>query len=329
MLKWAFASASLAVGVLLVGCQPSTGVKSAEGGGVAPEKLTIGVSIPSATHGWTAGVNWWAQETAKLYPNVEWKIQAAATPAEQISQIETLMTGGLDGLVVLATESAPLTPVAKKVKDAGIYLVSVDRGFTEPVADLFLEGNNVDFGRISAEYMVQKLGGQGSIIILRGIPSTVDTDRYEAAMKVFAANPGIKVLDTAVGRWNRQEALNQMQTLLTKHPKIDAIWASDDDMALGVEQALREANRLDGVWILGGAGMKDVIQRVMDKDPLFPANVTYPPSMIATGMHLALSQLRDGKKAEIEKFMPRHMLINVELVTPDNAKDHYFPDSVY
>jgi ribose transport system substrate-binding protein len=99
-------------------------------------------------------------------------------------------------------------------------------------------------------------------------------------------------------------------------------------MALGVEQAMKEAGR-SGAWILGGAGMKEIVKRVMDKDPLYPANITYPPSMIATGIHMCVASLRDGKKDEVRKFMPRHMLLDVELITPENAKDFYFPDSVY
>ena len=99
-------------------------------------------------------------------------------------------------------------------------------------------------------------------------------------------------------------------------------------MALGVEQALKEAGRTN-VWILGGAGMKDVIKRVQDNDPIFPADITYPPSMIAMGMHLAVSALRDGKQKDKSAFTPKHLMLDVELVTPDNAKDFYFPDSTY
>jgi ribose transport system substrate-binding protein len=74
--------------------------------------------------------------------------------------------------------------------------------------------------------------------------------------------------------------------------------------------------------------MKDIIKRVMDKDPLFPANITYPPSMIGMGIQTAAGMLRAGKD-NAKKYMARHIMIDVELVTPDNAKDFYFPDSVY
>jgi ribose transport system substrate-binding protein len=314
----------------LVGCSggsSSAGGASA-GGGAGDKKLTIGVSIPAADHGWTAGVKYWAEEAAKNYPNVDFKIQTADKPETQISQIETMMASGLDGLVVLATESAPLTPVAKQVHERGIYLVSVDRGFLEPVADVFVEGDNVAFGRKSAEYMVEKLGGKGKIVVMEGIPSTVNTARVEAAKAVFAEAPGIEIVAQQSGMWNREKAHSVMQTILTKAPQIDAVWASDDDMAEGIEQAIKEAGRTDIKWILGGAGKKEIIKRVMDNDPMYPANITYPPSMIAVGMHMAATNLRAGKDS-VKGYMPRHIVLDVDQVTPANAKDFYFPDSVY
>jgi ribose transport system substrate-binding protein len=62
---------------------------------------------------------------------------------------------------------------------------------------------------------------------------------------------------------------------------------------------------------------------------MIPANITYSPSMIATGIHLAYSTLRDDKKSKIMEFMPRHLMIDVEIITPENAKQYYFPDAVY
>ncbi|MFM7052629.1 MAG: substrate-binding domain-containing protein [Planctomycetota bacterium] len=323
--------------VVLASASTLFGFSSAEPAAPAPAvaqaaKPKIGVSIPAADHGWTAGVVWWARECEKLHPEIEWTIVTAETPEKQIEQIEALMAKKVDGLVILATESAPITPVAEEAHNRGILIVNVDRGFLKPVADIFIEGDNKAFGRKSAEFMVEKLGGKGkakgNLIVLEGIPCTVNTDRVNAAMEIFKAEPGIKIVGQQAANWNRQKALEVTETLLTKAPNVTAIWASDDDMALGAEQALAEKG-IEGVWILGGAGMKDIIKRVMDKDPMYPADITYPPSMIATGMELAASVLDGGKKAEKLQYMPRHLMIDVDLVTPENAKQYYFPKSVY
>ncbi len=295
-------------------------------------KLRVGVSIPAADHGWTAGVVWWANECAALHPEIEWTVATAETPEKQIADIEALLAKKVDALVILATESAPITPIAQEAHERGVLIVNVDRGFLKPVADIFIEGDNAAFGRKSAQFMVEKLGGKGKakgdIIILEGIPCTVNTARVSAAAEVFAAEPGIKIVGQQAANWNRQKALEVTETLLAKSPKVTAIWASDDDMALGAEQALAEKG-IEGVWILGGAGMKDIVKRVMDRDPIFPADITYPPSMIATGMELAATTLAGGKRAQKLQFLPQHLVIDVDLVTPENAKRYYFPKSVY
>jgi ribose transport system substrate-binding protein len=320
--------------VLLVGLVLVTGEWN---GAVAParaaqaaRKITIGVSVPAADHGWTAGIGWWAHRAMAMYPDINWVYATAIGPEKQIADIKDMMAQQrLDGLVVLATESAPLTPIAEEAHNNGIYLVNVDRGFLKPVADLFIEGDNEAFGRKSAEFMAEKLGGKGNIVILEGIPSTVNTARVDAALKVFSNYPGIKILGQQTGMWNREKAHSVMKNFLTQYPNIDAVWASDDDMALGVQQALDETGGNSRIWILGGAGMKDIVKKVMDGDPRYPADITYPPSMIAVGIHLCVSNLRDGKVKLVNQFMPRHMKLDVDLITPQNAKDYYFPDSVY
>ena len=145
----------------------------------------IGVSIPAADHGWTAGVVWWAKECAKLHPEIEWTIATAETPEKQVSDIETLMAKKVDALVILATESAPITPVAEEAHNRGILVVNVDRGFLKPVADIFIEGDNKAFGRKSAEFMVSKLGGKGKATGNREFEVLFDESRGSSGATMF------------------------------------------------------------------------------------------------------------------------------------------------
>lgn len=293
------------------------------------KKFKIGISIPAADHGWTAGVKYWAEDEMKKHPEIEWVLQTAENPDKQIQQLDSMLTGKVDAVVILATESAPVTPKAKELHDAGVFIVNVDRGFTEPIADIFLAGDNKLFGKMSAEFMAKKLNGKGNVLVLEGIPCTVNTDRVDGAKEVWAKNPGIKILDSQPGLWNQQKAFEVMQTMLVKHKEVDAIWAQDDDMALGVEKALKEAGRDKNVWILGGAGMKDIVKRVMDGDPMFPADVTYPPSMIAQGITLAVKTLTDTPKDQLKTRKPTNETVKIDLIEKANAKDFYFPDSIY
>lgn len=327
--------------LMMVACGDSSGSNSASTSGANTaatsgstsengQKLKIGVSIPAADHGWTAGVKYWAEEEAKKHPEIEFDIQTAPDPKKQIEQLQSMATRKMDAVVILATESAPVTPAAKKLKEQGIFIVNVDRGFTEPdIADIFLAGDNKKFGTMSAEFMVKKLNGKGNILVLEGIPCTVNTDRVEAAKAVFSKNPGIKILASQTAHWNQQEAQKVMETMLTTYKQVDAIWAQDDDMAIGAENALKKAGRDKGVWMLGGAGMKDIVKRVMDKDPMYPADVTYPPSMIAQGIQEAVNALKTTKKEDLKSFKHKDVDVPIDLVTPENAEKFYFKDSVY
>ncbi len=324
---------AIAGATILAGCQSGTDSGSgATTGGTAAAKpgkrFKVGVSIPAADHGWTAGIGWWAKQASKDYPDIDWIIQDSKTPADQVTDLENMQTQGVDALVILATESGPITPIAEKLHNAGILIVNVDRGFLKPVADVYIEGDNKAFGKKSADFIVKKMGGKGKLAILQGIPCTVNTDRVNTAMEVFKANPGIQIVANQEADWNREKADKAMQDILVKNPQIDAIWAADDDMALGAETALKAAGRNKNIWILGGGCMKDVVKRMIDGDPMYPGEITYPPSMIAYGIETAASMLRAGKD-KAKQYTPKHVLLDVEIVEPDRAKDFYFPDSVY
>ncbi len=297
-------------------------------GVVFAQTYVIGVSIPAATHGWTGGVNWWAAQTkARLeaaYPNLQIVINTAGSPGEQADDIEDLIAiNRIDALVILPFESDPLTEPVASVKDRGIFVTVVDRGLSRPgIEDVYVAGNNTVMGQVSAEYIIGRLGGEGKIVVLRGIPTTIDNERFDAFM-ALVAETNIEVLDSRYANWNRDDGFIVMQDFLTRFPQIDAVWAQDDDIALGVVEALRQAGRDKDLFVVGGAGMKEIIKGVMDGNELIPVNVLYPPAMIATAIEVtALKFVSDVP------ILGRYIL-DSPLITQENAADYYFPDSPF
>lgn len=313
-------------------------------------KPSVGVAIPAADHGWTAGVGWWAEKMQKDNPQIDWQYQRAADIKTQADQVEAMLTRGVDALVLQPIDSDGLIPLVKRAREQGIYVVTVDRGLRDSSADLYIAGNNTTFGSEAAKFMVKKLGGKGKIVILRGVSCIVDSERFDGAKAVFDQAPEIEILGNQPGEWNREKSHTVMQDFLTKFEKIDAVWAADDDMALGAEQAIREAGREGEMWIMGGACMKDIVKRIMEKDALYPANVTYPPEMIAAGMGFAVAKITGVTEADaIAKLLPPQLgirgedaaaalkdgekqvdfILETRLVTPENAADFYFPESPF
>lgn len=297
-------------------------------GAMAQEKVKIGVSIPAATHGWAGGLNWHAEQAEKrieaTYPNIDVIVVSANGATEQANDLEDLVSvQNIDALVVLPFESDPLTVPVQQVKKAGKFVTVVDRGLSLPgIEDVYVAGNNPQLGRVSGEYIRERLNDEGKIVVLRGIPTTVDTERVDAFVESLEGS-NIEVLDMKHANWNRDDGYEVMQDFLSRFPEIDAVWAQDDDIALGVIEAVKQADRTDEMFIVGGAGMKDIIKRVMDGDKLTPIDVLYPPAMIATAMELTALKFTSGVPVE------GRYILGATVVTQENAENFYFPDSPF
>ena len=133
----------------------------------------------------------------------------------------------------------------------------------------------------------------------------------------------MKVLEKQFGNWNRDDAFKVMQDYLTKYPKIDVVWCQDDDMAVGVLQAIDQAKRTGIQYIIAGAGSKDMVKKVMDGDKLVPVDVLYPPAMVGTAMELTAANFYNQAPVR------GSYILDATLITKGNAKDFYFPDSPF
>ena len=296
----------------------------------AQNKVSLGVAIPAATHGFTGGIVWWANEAKKelekAHPDLKITIKTAANAGEQANQLQDLVSATkINALVVFPFESAALTKPVAQVKSKGVYVTVVDRGLTDTSAqDAYVAGDNTAFGKIPADYLAKALGGKGNIVALRGIATTLDNERMDAFNSVMKNHPDIKLLDAKYGNWNRDDAYKVMQDYLTRFKQIDAVWAADDDMAVGVLKAIDQAKRSDIRIVFGGAGAKGMVKTLMDgKDPRIQADVSYSPKFIYDAIKLTAEARLKGEK------LPPTTIIPSVLITKDNAKSFYFPDSPF
>jgi ribose transport system substrate-binding protein len=293
-------------------------------------KVNLGVAIPAATHSFTAGIVYWANQAKKdlekAHPGLKVTVKTAGGAPEQANQLQDLLTATkIDTLVIFPFESAALTKPVAQAKAKGVYVTVVDRGLTDTSAqDAYVSGDNTAFGGIPAEYLAKALDGKGNVVALRGIPTTIDNERMEAFNAVMKQHPGIKVLDAKHGNWNRDDAFKVMQDYLTRFKSIDAVWAADDDMAVGVLKAIEQAKRKDIKIVFGGAGMKSMVKTLMDgSNPLIQANVSYSPKFMYDAIKLTAEARLKGEK------LPANTIIPSVLITKENAKSFYFPDSPF
>lgn len=295
---------------------------------LAQEKKTIAVSIPAATHGWTGGVVYHAQKAAEeinaAFPNIEVTVKTSPSAAAQVSALEDLTaSGNLNALVILPFSSDELTGPVQSVADAGTFITVVDRGLTDPeIQDLYVAGDNIAVGSTTAKFLVDNLGGKGDVVVLRGIPTVIDDERIQGFQEGLEGSD-IKILDIQYANWNSDEAFSLMQDYLAKYPHIDAVWANDDDMLLGVLEAIEQSGRTEIKYALGGNGMKEIIEKVMAGDAMTPIETPYPPSMIKTAIYMTAAQFNG--QAPVRGTVK----LDAPLITKDNAEEYYFPDSPF
>ncbi|WP_425312651.1 substrate-binding domain-containing protein [Martelella limonii] len=311
----------MVIGATLLAATSLAGVTQAQA-------LTVGVSIPAADHGWTAGIVYHAQRVAEElmgeYDDLEIIVKTSPDPASQANAVQDLAVQGIDALVILPTDPDPLVNAIMQVKSQGAFVTLVDRAPSNNdnnVRDLYVAGNNPALGAVAGEYIAETTP-DAEVVVIRGLPIPIDQQRqdgFDAALE----GSNVKVLEKQFGNWNRDDAFRVMQDYLTKYPKIDVVWAQDDDMVVGVLQAIEQSGRDDVQYVIGGAGSKDMIKKVMDGDAMIPVDVLYPPAMIGTAMELTVAGLMD------QVPVAGTYILDATLVTKDNAENYYFPDSPY
>ena len=303
----------------------------AAGCGKSDKKLKIGVSVPEPTHSWAAGIISSAEQAKKSIeaanPDVEVVVAPGGNGAAQVNAIEQLLMQNVDALVVVCQEPEPLANICAEAKKRGIYLVIVSNPLPVGIQDVYVNGDNTSFGRAAAEAMGRALGGKGDILVMEGILSPINTERVNGFREVLAAKyPDIRILDSQPSNWNPDQGLRLMETYLQNYPKVDGVWAGDDDVLPNALKAYRESGRGDVKVFVGGGGSKTVVGMILDHDPLVKATVSYHPNMTAVGVNAALAGLRNGKVPPEGK---KEIIIPSEVIDASNAQAHYFPDSKY
>ena len=158
---------------------------------------------------------------------------------KQFTQIDNFIAAGVDLILLNPGDPKAIGPAIKKAQAAGIVVVAVDAAAAG--ADATVQTNNVQAGEIACQYIVDKIGGKGDVIIENGPQVSAVIDRVKGCKEVLAKNPGIKILsDDQDAKGSREGGLTVMQGYLTRFPKIDAVFAINDPQAIGADLAAKQ-----------------------------------------------------------------------------------------
>lgn len=233
---------------------------------------------------------------------------------KQFTQIDNFIAAGVDMIILNAADPKAIAPAVKRAQDAGIVVIAAD--VAADGADATVQTNNIKAGEISCQYIVDKLGGEGKVIIQNGPQVSAVTDRVDGCKEVLSQADGIEILsDDQDAKGSREGGMNIMQTHLTRFPEIDAVFAINDPQAIGADLAAKQQNRT-GIVITSVDGAPD-IEEALKSDTMVEASASQDPyAMAQKAVEVGYDIMQGNPPAEKE------ILLEPQLVTRDNVEDY-------
>ena len=287
----------------------------------AGAKIKIAFSAPSADHGWTGAISVNAKKQATKYDDVDFSLTQAANAADQVNQLNTIISQKPDVLVILPHDDT-VTAAALNAMKAGIQVINVDREFADPGAQrAVIKGDNYGVGFQAGQYFAKELKCKGNVVEIQGIAGiSVTNQRTKGFADAIAqCKGGIKVVAQQPADFAPDKGLSVMQNILQAQPKIDAVYTHDDDMAQGVVQAIKNANRDKDMWLTGVGGSKAAMDQIK-QGGLYRATFLYNPTMAASAVALArLLAKGQGLSDLTEPVIPNLIVMQAQGVFKDNV----------
>ena len=282
----------------------------------------IGILAPAVTHGWVAGVAYCAEQRCiALGDEIEYRLLTSNNAEEMTTQIDDLMLWGADAIVAYPQWTGMEVPIQNAI-DSGIPVVNFD---IEIACDGIyrVAGDNYDMGVQGANYIVSKIGTEGTVVIL-DVPSSgsVAALRKAGFLDTIAEIAPDMELFTYATQFTREAGLTDMADILTANPHIDAVFSMDDETSIGAIQAIEEAGRTDIKVITGGGGAQEYFNMMPEYTDIWVASALYSPTMVEDAVDMAVA-LAKGESVEHEVIIP------TTIVDRDNYQDFLDPTSPY
>jgi len=198
---------------------------------------------------------------------------AAGDAAKQVSDVESMIAQEVDAIFLAPREEKPLAAAVKKARDAGIPVILLDRNVDQSLAKAgqdyvtFIGSNFIEEGQRAAEWLIKATGGNAKIIELEGTTgSSPANDRKKGFHDAIQGQAGMQILASQTGDFARDKGRQVMESLLQAHPDVTAVYAHNDEMAIGAIAALEAAGKQPGkdVIVVSIDGSKDALQAIID-----------------------------------------------------------------
>jgi len=285
------------------------------GSALAQDRIKIGFSQATMNHPWRVAM----VEGNKKYAEANLKdVDLIITDgnndaAKQVADVESLLAQGIQVLMISPLTEQALTPIVKEAMANGVKVVTLDRKVNAPVT-VHVGGENLPLGVGAGDFLATKLGGKGNVIELQGTAGASATiDRNKGFAEAIARLPDMKVVASQNCDYTRDKAVKFMEDMVQRFGpgEIQAVYAHNDEMALGAIQVLETAGRLNEVAVVGIDGQETAFQAI--EQGKLAATFVYP-YVAPEGIEIAY---RVAKGEEVQE----NIVLPTVSVTADNIKE--------
>ncbi len=268
----------------------------------------IGLSNYSLGNSWRVQMMEEARFEAANNPMIKELIttEANGDTAKQISDIEDLIARGVDAICITASNPKALVPVVDKAMAAGIVVVDFDNVVDTDNITSHIIVDQIDFGKVQAEWLVEAMGGKGNVVVFNGMKGTsVSAGRYAGALSVIDQYPDIEIINVIYADWDFAKAKRAMENIIASNVSVDGVWSQGGAMSEAVVKAYYERGlAIPPVTGEDGNGFLKVWQNLQKEGNSFDSIATSMPTWISKkAMQVAIEAL-DGKSVMKEIVLP-------------------------
>lgn len=226
-------------------------------------------------------------------------VDAQDDTAKQINDVEDLIQQGVDILLINPTDSSAISSAVQSANHIGIPVITLDRTADDGEVEAFIASDNIEGGKMAANFIIDKLGKDVKVVELQGTPgASASRERGEGFHSI--ADQHLNVIARQTANFDRTQGLNVMENLLQGHKEIDAVFAQNDEMALGAIEAINSSGR--DILVVGFDGNDDAIKAV--EEGRLSATIAQQPELIGKEAVIAASKILKGEKVDSKISVP-------------------------
>ncbi|EHB65369.1 MULTISPECIES: ribose ABC transporter substrate-binding protein RbsB [Paenibacillus] len=290
--------------VFITGCslEPPEWAKPKRSGNI--EDMKIGLSISTLNNPFFVSLKDGVVEEAAKQGIEVVVVDAQNDSAKQSNDVDDLIQQGVDALLINPTDSSAISTVVQTANSLDIPVVTLDRSADKGEVAALVASDNVKGGQMAAEFIVEQLGKDAKVIELEGVPGASATRERGKGFHDIA-DEQLNVVAKQAADFDRTKGLTVTENLLQGNPDAKAIFAHNDEMALGAIEAIQSSGK--DIMVIGFDGNEDALKSIETGN--MTATVAQQPELIGQLAVQAAKDVLQGKEVEKNIAAPLKMVV--------------------